>query len=332
MLSTGNNLLRRNRQLTSALKKATVSTTCIHHTSITAHGKSDIHNVTVIGGGVMGAGIAQASAQNGHSVTVVDTDEFTQKCMVSIMKSLNLLAKKKFVDEPKSSKKFIDDVMGNIKTTQSMTKGCEHADLVIESVVENLKVKKQLLKRADEVAPASTIFASNTSSLLIEDIAVGTGRLDRFAGLHFFNPVWKMKLVEVIGIEQTSDNTMKQVTSYINGIGKVPVRCNDNHGFIVNNLLYPYLLDAIRFYERGHGSIEDIDIAMKLGAGLPSGPFELIDIIGLDTVNYVCSLWHEKYPDDPKYFPIDTLTEMVQKKKLGRKTGQGFYKYKHKLY
>ena len=324
MLSNSNNLLLRSRQLITAAVKKYIATTCMHN--------DKIHNVTVLGGGVMGSGIAQVNAQNGYNVTVVDTDAYTQKCMVSITKSLNIISTKKFPNEVKSARKYIDDVIGNITTTQDLENGCANADLVIESVTENLDIKKDLLEKVDALAPPKTIFSSNTSSLLIQEISVLTKRGDRFTGLHFFNPVWNMKLVEVIGTSETSEETMNTILEYISSIGKVAVKCNDNPGFIVNSMLYPYLMEALRFFERGHASIQDIDAAMKLGAGLPSGPFELIDIIGVDTVKSVIDHWHEKYPDNPKYFPSETLNLMTTSKKLGRKTGQGFYTYRHKLY
>jgi len=324
MLSTCNNLLLKNRQHISGALKKGIATTCVNN--------DKIHNVTVLGGGVMGAGIAQTSAQNGFNVVVVDTDEYVQKCMVSVIKSLNILAAKKFPEEVKARKTFIDSTMSRIKTTQKLDKGLVDADLVIESVVEDIDIKKGLLEQADALAPPNTIFGSNTSSLLIKDMAISTQRPDRFLGLHFFNPVWRMKLVEVIGTQETSKETLDTVLQYVKDIGKTAVKCADNPGFIVNSLLYPYLMNALRFLEEGHCTIKDIDEAMKLGAGLPSGPFELMDIIGVDTMKSVIDHWHEKYPDDPKYFPSETLNTMVSSLKLGRKTGQGFYTYKHKLY
>jgi len=296
------------------------------------NGKSSIKNITVIGGGIMGSGVAQASAQNGFSVTVVDKDEYTQKCMVSIRKSLDIIAKKKFPDEPKSARKFIDTIFNNIKTTRKIEVGCETADLVVEAVVENLSIKQDVFRKADQASPENTIFTSNTSSLIIEDIAKSTSRPDKFAGIHFFNPVWNMKLVEIIKTQSTSDDTFKKLLRYTKDLGKVPVSSPDTLGFIVNRLLFPYLMESLRLHEHGHVSITDIDTAMKLGAGYPKGPFEIMDIIGLDTVKVLIEGWHKKEPENPLFFPSEILNKLVLDYKLGQKTGIGFYKYKHTLY
>lgn len=280
----------------------------------------------------MGAGIAQVNAQNGYQVTVVDTDEFSQKCMVQIAKSLDIISKKKFPNEIKSARNWSDDVFKNIKTTQSLSEGCRNADLVIESVIEDLDIKKQTFLKMDQLISDHCILASNTSSLSIEEISAGIKSLDRVVGLHFFNPVWRMRLLEVIGVQSTSQKTLDIILPYAESIGKVAVHCKDNPGFIVNSLVYPYLMEALRFYEQGHASIEDIDTAMKLGAGLPKGPFELMDLIGLDVVHQVIGNWNLAYPDDPRYTPSKVLDEMVKMKKLGMKTRQGFYTYKHVLY
>lgn len=324
MLSICNNLLRRNRQHISSVLQKGIATSSIDN--------EKFQHITVLGGGVMGAGIAQLNAQNGFDVTVVDSDEYVQKCLVSIIRSLNIIAGKKFPDEKKAQKKFIDDTLSHIKTTQKLEEGCVNSDLVIESVIEDLDIKRNLFQRIDEVSPEKTIFASNTSSLRIKDIAAATKRPDRFIGLHFFNPVWHMKLVEVVETKDASKVVVDAASSYVTDLGKMAVKCSDNHGFIVNSLLYPYLLNALRFLEEGHASVKDIDTAMKLGAGLPSGPFELIDIIGIDTVKNVLDHWHKEFPDDPKYFPSKTLDDMAAAMKLGMKTKQGFYSYKHKLF
>ncbi|MEQ2243206.1 hypothetical protein ILYODFUR_004721, partial [Ilyodon furcidens] len=173
-----------------------------------------------------------------------------------------------------------------------------------------------------------SIFASNTSSLPITDIASSTSRQDRFGGLHFFNPVSMMKLVEVIATSATSQETFDSLLSFSKALGKTPVSCKDTPGFIVNRLLVPYMIEALRLHERGHGSKEDIDIAMKLGAGYPMGPFELSDYVGLDTLKFIIDGWNEKDPDNPLFTPSELLNKLVADGKLGKKTGEGFYKYK----
>lgn len=289
----------------------------------------EVKNVTVIGLGLMGAGIAQVAAQNSFQVTVVDEqDEYLQKGMVMIRKSLDRITRKKFPNEPKGAEKFIDDTLSKIKVSRDILQSAEDADLVIEAITENLKTKQNLFKRLDEAAPAKTIFATNTSSLSITEIANGTGRRDRFGGLHFFNPVPMMALVEVVRIEETTDVTFDALFKFSKDLGKSPVACKDTPGFIVNRLLVPYMMEAVRMMERGEATSTDIDKAMKLGAGYPMGPFELLDYVGLDTTKYIIDGWRELYPDNPLFYASETLNRLVDEGKLGRKTGAGFYSYK----
>ncbi|NXF95134.1 HCDH protein, partial [Eubucco bourcierii] len=173
-----------------------------------------------------------------------------------------------------------------------------------------------------------TIFASNTSSLQITQMANSTTRQDRFGGLHFFNPVPMMKLVEVIKTPMTSQKTFESLMDFSKAVGKSPVSCKDTPGFIVNRLLVPYMMEAVRLFERGDASKEDIDVAMKLGAGYPMGPFELLDYVGLDTSKYIIDGWHSLEPNNPLFAPSPLLNKLVEEKKLGKKTGEGFYKYK----
>lgn len=292
----------------------------------------DIQNVTVLGGGVMGSGIAQLGAQHGLNVVVIDSDEYAQKCMVSICKSLTIIAKKKFPNEAKIANKWYNDVLSNIKTTQSYDSGCESADLIIETIIECPTAKKNLYQKVANKMKKDAILATNTSSLSVEDLSQNLECADRFVGLHFFNPVWYMKLVEVISGPLTTDITMRRSIDFVDDIGKTAVRCDDTPGFIVNHLLYPYMMEGLRLMERGHGSVDDIDTAMKLGAGLPMGPFEMMDVIGIDTVQQVIRTWNEKYPEDSRYFPSKTINELVSQKKFGMKTKQGFYPYRHTLY
>jgi len=293
-----------------------------------------IHKVAVIGGGTMGSGICQMFAQSGIQVAVIDNDEYAQKCFVSIRKSLQTLSEEKFPNEPRSAHKFINDVLSSIQTTQSLDDGLKNADLVVEAVIEDLAVKRHLFKQMDRIAAPHTIFTSNTSSLSIEEIAEVTSRQDRFMGLHFFNPITAMRAVEVIATEKTSPEVVDLISKVIVDVGKVPVKCKENKenaGFIVNSLLYPFLMEAVRLHETGYATIENIDTAMKLGAGLPMGPFELIDLIGIDSVKFVIDRWHAKYPNNPKYFPSPLIDKLAGESKLGQKSGQGFYSYRPKL-
>uniref|UniRef100_A0A8C0PEV9 Hydroxyacyl-coenzyme A dehydrogenase, mitochondrial n=1 Tax=Canis lupus familiaris TaxID=9615 RepID=A0A8C0PEV9_CANLF len=258
-----------------------------------------VKHVTVIGGGLMGAGIAQVAAATGHTVVLVDqTEDILAKSKKGIEESLRRVAKKKFAENPKAGDEFVEKTLSSISTSTDAASVVHSTDLVVEAIVENLKAKNELFKRLDKFASEHTIFASNTSSLQITNIANATTRQDRFAGLHFFNPVPLMKLVE------------------------------DTPGFIVNRLLIPYLMEAIRLYERGDASKEDIDTAMKLGAGYPLGPFELLDYVGLDTTKFIMDGWYEMDPKNPLFQPIPSLNKLVAENKFGKKSGEGYYKYK----
>ncbi|XP_045903905.1 hydroxyacyl-coenzyme A dehydrogenase, mitochondrial [Micropterus dolomieu] len=288
-----------------------------------------IKHVTIIGGGLMGAGIAQVAASTGHTVTLVDTsDDILKKAVKGIEGSLKRVVKKKFADKPEAGEEFIQKVLQNLSVSTDAGSVVQGSDLVLEAIVENLKIKQDLFGRLDKLAPVHTIFASNTSSLPISDIARSTNRLDRFGGLHFFNPVPVMKLVEVIGTSATSQETFDSLLNFSKVLGKTPVSCKDTPGFIVNRLLVPYMLEAIRLHERGHGSKEDIDIAMKLGAGYPMGPFELADYVGLDTTKFIIDGWSAMDPDNPLFAQSESLNKLVAEGKYGKKTGEGFYKYK----
>ncbi|XP_052035198.1 hydroxyacyl-coenzyme A dehydrogenase, mitochondrial [Apodemus sylvaticus] len=288
-----------------------------------------IKHVTVIGGGLMGAGIAQVAAATGHTVVLVDqTEDILAKSKKGIEESLKRMAKKKFTENPKAGDEFVEKTMSCLSTSTDAASVVHSTDLVVEAVVENLKLKNELFQRLDKFAAEHTIFASNTSSLQITSIANATTRQDQFAGLHFFNPVPMMKLVEVIKTPMTSQKTFESLVDFCKTLGKHPVSCKDTPGFIVNRLLVPYLIEAIRLHERGDASKEDIDTAMKLGAGYPMGPFELLDYVGLDTTKFILDGWHEMDPQNPLFQPSPSMNNLVAQKKLGRKTGEGFYKYK----
>ncbi|KAG0358256.1 hypothetical protein BGZ54_010503, partial [Gamsiella multidivaricata] len=225
-------------------------------TSSSAYAPTNVKNITVFGSGLMGAGIVQVAAQNAFNVTMVDLNpEALKKGQDIITSSLKRIAKK-HTDSEAASK---------------------DADLIVEAIVENLKTKQQLFAMLDKVAPEHTLFCSNTSSLPIEEIAKATKRADRFGGLHFFNPVPQMKLVEVIRTNETSQDSFDSLMDVCTRMKKTPVSCKDTPGFIVNRLLVPYMMESLRIVERGEATPQDVDTAMKLGAGFPMGPFELAD-------------------------------------------------------
>jgi len=287
-----------------------------------------IQEFVVIGGGLMGAGIAQVGAQTGHKVTLVDlSSDVLEKSAKRIETSIARVAKKQFKDDAEGAEKFMASCMDNIKTDTTANKALETADLVVEAVVENMGLKQKLFKEYDAIAPHKTIFASNTSSLPIAEIAAATSRLDRFGGLHFFNPVPIMKLLEVVRIPETSDETFNAMIAWGKAMKKTTVDCKDTPGFIVNRLLVPYLMEAIRMVERGEASAKDVDTAMKLGAGHPMGPFELADYVGLDTNKFIMDGWSERFPDETLFRTSELLNKMVEENKLGKKSGEGFYKY-----
>ncbi|XP_023935558.2 hydroxyacyl-coenzyme A dehydrogenase, mitochondrial [Bicyclus anynana] len=293
--------------------------------------QNTVKNVTVIGGGLMGSGIAQVAAQAGQNVTLVDvSSDVLVKAQKSIGGNLSRVAKKVYKDKPQEGEKFVSESLARIKTATDPVQAAASADLVVEAIVENIGVKHQLFQKLDEAAPAHTILASNTSSLSINDIASVVKRKDKFGGLHFFNPVPVMRLLEVVRGAETSDATYKTMMEWGKAVGKTCITCKDTPGFVVNRLLVPYIAEAVRLFERGDASARDIDIAMKLGAGYPMGPLELADYVGLDTTKFILDGWHKKYPQETLFKPIPLVDKLVSEGKFGVKSGEGFYKYEKK--
>lgn len=284
----------------------------------------------MFGSGLMGSGIAQVAAASRLRVTLWDlNDDLLAKAKDRTAKSLQRVATKEFKGDAKAADQFTQETLSRIELTTDETRAARGADLVVEAIVEKLDTKRALFSRLDKIAAAHCIFASNTSSLSIKDICNGV-RPDRFAGLHFFNPVPMMKLVEVVRTSETSQQTLTTLLEFSRALGKAPVTCKDTPGFIVNRLLVPYLVEAVRLHERGEATKEDIDTAMKYGAGYPMGPFELADYVGLDTLKFILEGWQKKYPNEPAFKECATISKLVGEGKLGNKSGEGFYKVPQK--
>ena len=280
-----------------------------------------IKNVGVIGCGLMGSGIIQVSAQAGYSVLFVEAnDELVKRGLGRLKDTLEGLAAKGKIEA-----KAKDDTLGRIAGTTRLDdlKAC---DLVIEAMTENQTLKNETFAKLDRIAAPHAILASNTSSCNVTALAAATKRPGHVVGMHFFNPVPLMKLVEIVRTLLSDETAVRTATEFVRSVGKVPVQAKDATAFIVNRLLVPYLLDAIRVYEGGLASLEDIDQAMKLGCGYPMGPFTLLDLVGLDTTMYVAEVMFEEFRE-PRYAPPPLLKRMVMAGQLGRKTGKGFYTY-----
>ena len=280
-----------------------------------------ITTVGVLGCGLMGSGIAQVCAAAGYKTIVREVDD------LALDRGLGRI--RKFLDDGVAKEKVSadarDKTIGNLSGTTTFS-GLGECDLIVEAIIENLEDKRQAYAALEKIVRRDTIFVSNTSSLCITELAAASSRPDRFGGLHFFNPVPLMKLVEVIRALTTSDETYQTVFAFARSLGKEPITAPDRPGFIVNRLLVPYLLDAIRAYENGLGSLDDIDKGMKLGCGYPMGPFTLLDFVGLDTTYYIANIMFEEFRE-PQYAPPPLLKRMVLAGRLGKKAGQGFYSY-----
>jgi 3-hydroxybutyryl-CoA dehydrogenase len=285
----------------------------------------DISKVGVLGCGLMGSGIAQVAATAGFEVTVLEVEQkLLDKGFAGIEKSLT-----KFAERPpekggitaQQKKEILSRLKGTTKPAD-----LTDCDIVIEAIIENLAQKREMFAGLDGIVKKDAIFASNTSSISITEMMTATKRPERFVGLHFFNPVPLMKLVEVVRTIATAPDVYEAAYEFAKKLGKVPVRAKDTTGFIVNRLLVPYMLDAIRAYEEGVGSIEDIDNAMKLGCGYPMGPFTLLDFVGLDTTYYITHVMYDEFKER-RFASPPLLKRLVMAGWYGRKSGKGFYDY-----
>jgi 3-hydroxybutyryl-CoA dehydrogenase len=280
-----------------------------------------IEKVGVLGGGLMGSGIAQVSAAAGFPTIVREvSDQLGDKSRAGITKMLT-----KGIERGKVTEAQKDTTLGNLTFTTDVGELAQ-CDIVIEAVVEDLALKNELWKELNGVCSPDTIFASNTSSLTIAAMAAACGRPDKMLGLHFFNPVPLMKLVEVVKTITTSDETAESAFDFVKRLGKEPIRAKDSSGFVVNLLLVPYMIDAINALESNVASVEDIDKGMQLGAGYPMGPFTLLDFVGLDTTYKIAEIMFDEYREK-RYAPPPLLKRMVMAGMYGRKSGKGFYDY-----
>ena len=281
-----------------------------------------IKRVGIVGSGIMGSGIAEAAARQGHEVVLRSRKQETaDKTLASMEKSLA-----KQVEKGRLSEEDRDATMARVTATSDLSLLAE-CDLVIESVVEDLATKKELFNELDRVCKDHTILATNTSTLPVVELAMETGRADKVCGVHFFNPATVMSLVEIVRPITASDETIAAARAFAEACGKKPVEVKDQAGFIVNALLFPYLNNAVRLFESGVASKEDIDEAMKGGCGFPMGPFALLDLVGLDTSLAILDALYDEFRD-PNYAAVPLLRRMVSAELLGRKSGQGFYDYR----
>jgi 3-hydroxyacyl-CoA dehydrogenase len=285
---------------------------------------SSFDKVGVIGLGLMGHGICQVSAASGAHSSVVAYEpeqQYLDKGKDRIEKSVaKLVAREKITQE------VADTMLGRIHYTTDMS-DLSDTDFIVEAVIENMDLKRDLYTKLGTVCKPETIFASNTSSLSITEMSLFSGRPQNFVGIHFFNPVQVMKLVEVVRTEHTDPAVFDKAHAWVSDIGKVPVSCGDTPGFIVNRLLVPSLMQAMSMVDRNDASVKDIDLSMQLGAGHPMGPLHLSDYIGLDTCLFIVQGWVEKYPDEPCFIIPKCLEEKVAAGDLGRKSGKGFYNW-----
>jgi 3-hydroxybutyryl-CoA dehydrogenase len=296
----------------------TMTDTAVEETAAT---NTKIKKVGVVGCGLMGGGIVETAASFGFPVVAREVSgALLDKGMARIEKSLN-----RAVEKGKRTTEQKDATLAQITRTTRLDDLAD-CDLVVEAIIENLDLKRELYAEMDRIVKPDAIFASNTSSLSITEMAAATGRRTQFCGLHFFNPVPVMKLVEVVRTMDTSDDTFDQVAAFAQALKKTVVTAKDSPGFVVNLLLVPYLLDGVRALEKGVATREDIDAGMKLGCGHPMGPLELLDFVGLDTTYYIAEIMFNEFKDG-RYAAPPLLKQMVSAGYFGRKSGRGFYDY-----
>jgi len=292
-----------------------------------------LDKIVIFGTGLMGSGIAQVAIESGVKVKMVARSQ--EKCNTTrdkIVIGVQKSAKRKYakVPNPEEQQKFVEKALANLSfatTLQLQDADLSEADMVLEAIVENLKVKQKLFAEIEMKVSDNCLLVTNTSSFLLENISHKLARRENFGGLHFFNPVPAMRLVEVIRGQDMLDANYDALFQFCKRIGKDPVKCKDSPGFIVNRLLIPYLADSMRLAQTGDAEVSDIDKAMRLGTGHPMGPFELMDYIGLDTMKFIMDGWHQRCPEDHRFTPCSDLDNLVSCGKLGRKSGEGFYRY-----
>ena len=298
--------------------------------SSSSRNQFEVKKVGVVGLGLMGHGVAQVTSQTGYEVIAIETnkdalDTGIKRIKDSLGKVMARSLKKGEITEAQGVEK-IEEVISRITPTIDMN-AARDCDIIVEAIAENMDLKLDFYKKLGSIIDPKCIFASNTSSLQITAMGEASARPERFAGLHFFNPVQIMKLVEVIRTEKTSDDTYRKLVDYSKAIGKTVVTCGDTPGFIVNRLLVPYLAQAMAMVDRKVASVPDIDVSMQLGAGHPMGPLHLADYIGLDTCLSILVGWRKDFPDETAFILPDVLVKLVGEGHMGRKSGAGFYEW-----
>jgi 3-hydroxyacyl-CoA dehydrogenase len=291
-----------------------------------------IRNVSVFGAGIMGSGIAQVCITAGYNVTLVDTEwSVLNKARENIRKGLEIVAGKTTKDDVIDKSQLVNAALQRLTLQTNVSEAVTNADIVIEAIVENLEAKQNLFKAVEDSAPNHCLLATNTSSLKLSDIGANLKRKQNFGGIHFFNPVPIMPVVEVIRTDHTSQETFTSFMKFSKKIGKKTIVCKDTIGFVVNRILIPLQNTALGIVDQDIATPEDVDLACRLALGFPIGPFALLDVIGLDTAKFIQDGWIQHYRDEIQLNDSPTLNRLVAEGKLGRKTGEGFYKYRSKI-